>query len=132
MLERDWVWSLIGIGATLWAIGGAGPKWMRRFLWPSVLVVVSYSFVFPSIHLILGFVLTALVLSLAYHEETFILYGISLVPFGVGFIPSCCVWIGSRTLWDFTHRFNWFPHKWFEIGTGALQGGVVAWSLLQR
>jgi len=138
MLERDAVWSLVGIGAGCWAVGGGGQQWARRYLWPVVLAFTAMLCGVSYWRALLGLSTVSGSLHLGYGERTgrarrvgvFSLYGFSLLPFGVplwwGLLMAATLW----TLWSLSRRLNWFTWKWWELTAGALQGAAVASSLL--
>lgn len=43
IFDSDAVWALAPLSGALWAFGGAGPKWLRRFILPSILALSAYS-----------------------------------------------------------------------------------------
>lgn len=138
MLERDAVWALVGVGAACWAIGGGGPKWTRRYLWPSVLLIVAVLFRLGWWRALLGTGLVSGAAHLGYGDSSssarrvlvFLSIGLSVAPFGV---PVWCGLSMGAALWAFwfsSQRVNQFTWKWWELTAGALQGFAVASALL--
>ena len=137
-IEKDAVWALVGIGWALWTIGGAGPKWVRRFLWPAVLAGATIWLGGVTHWALVGATLMSALLTFGYGENDpwpkklllFELYGLVLVCFGVPW------WWGLVTLGVLapmkllSERANWFAWKWWEGTAGALQGFAVARALL--
>jgi len=136
-MSRDVVWALVGIGAACWAIGGGGPKWVRRYLWPSILGIVGLLFTGSWLS-VLGAACLSGACHLGYGEGTstawrvivWSSYGFALIPFGVPW------WFGLITAgiltgcWWLSRTYNWITWKWWELTAGALQGFAVAQRLL--
>lgn len=142
MLDRDAIWALAGLSAALWAIGGAGPKWARRFVQPVLLGLTFYAQGRAVKHRgwrsMTGVVALAMANSLGYGESklpgyrlmVFTLLGVALLPFGVawwypvvmGAVLAVGFWVSRR---------GWVTWKLWELLAGALQGGGVAWAILR-
>ena len=139
-MDRDWVWALIGVGAALWAIGGSGPKWARRYLWPSVVAAAAVSVHLPVISIVVGWVGMVFAHSLGYGDKkmdierisAFFALGACLFPFQVSVWGVTAVFMTAILCWELTNRIHHFQHKYFELAIGASQGAVIAWSFLTR
>lgn len=137
-MDRDVVWALVGIGAACWALGGAGQKWVRRYVWPVILGASALVSGIGLMRSMLGLASTSAVLHLGYGDSAkpvqravvFFLYGCCLIPFGVpwwfGFVTMGLLSIGFQL----SRRLNWFTWKWWELTAGALQGVAIARQLL--
>lgn len=145
MFERDALWALPGVGWVCWRLGGSGKKWIRRFAWPLVIVVIAVSF---GTALFLALVMGLCLIvshSLGYSPERtspVVRAGIGL-SFGYALLPILwpSPWLavssglvlmswfcGSMAV---SRKYNWFTWGWVEGGVGFLQGWYVAAALLR-
>jgi len=143
-MDRDWLWALAGIGWACWTMGGAGQKWIRRFLWPGVLASLAIRYGVWWIPTCVSSVCLCLAHSFGYSPQRTsgawrvgigLWYGYALLP-----ILWPHVWLGlvSGLLTSLVFnggmvvslRVPWITWKWVEGSVGAAQGGLVAWRLL--
>ena len=143
-MDHDALWALPGIGWICWTWGGAGPKWIRRWLWPLIVGVVGLAFV-SWWRCLVSAVALILIHHLGYSPQRVSIvlraaiafsYGAALAPL-LGFTSFLWFISGLTTmLWfvgsmSVSHYVHWWTHKWTEGGVGVLQGGWVAWALLR-
>lgn len=144
-MDRDAIWALMGVGLVCWIFGGAGPKWARRWVWPIVIVGLAgwFGISWPmSLGAGIGLIVSHHLgyspqrKSIVVRVATGLFFGYALTPllyphWGMmvfsGLLTSL-VFNGGMAL---SQRYNWVTWKWIEGATGAVQGGLVAWRLLQ-
>jgi hypothetical protein len=144
VFDADAIWVLAPAIGTLWALGGSGPKWVRRFLAPLLIGVSAVSVGIGIIPSALTTVLLSLSASLGYGQEKhrelnyfywpflFLiggLYGASLAPIGVasgdisailGCVVFCSLVFGGLT--TASQRLDFPKWKWVEISIGFAVG----------
>ncbi len=89
---------------------------------------------------VLGLISTSAALHLGYGDSAnpgqraavFFLYGLCLMPFGVGWWFGFVTMVVLNILQWLSRRFNWLTWKWWELSAGALQGTAVAATLLRH
>jgi hypothetical protein len=151
ILDRDAVAVLIPLISALWAIGGSGPKWVRRFMVPAVIAISAISLGVSWLLSISAGLFLALVASMGYgvrkHETLGRLYfpflfgigalnGASLFPLAIhsgawgafcGCVALCSVTFGALTL--ASQKLDFPKWKFVEMLTGA-SVGTTAFFLL--
>ena len=142
-MDKDWLWSLVGIGWAAFTVSGAGPKWVRRFAWP---VVIAGLALFYNVAWLRSLACCGLLIcfhSLGYSPQRKSVVQRMVIGFSFGFalVPLlgwAALWAGLSTTLVFnlgmaaSLRWNWVGHKWSVEGpTGAVQGAWVAWGLLR-
>jgi len=144
MFDHDAVYALVGGGWICWTLGGGGHKWIRRWLWPAILVSVAVLSGVAWWRGLLSYGCLALSLTLGYSpQRTSRAQRVAIAScYGLALFPM----IGWRSLWAAlltTGVFNGsmelshsrlghiFVHKYTEGLTGAVQGWVVAAWLLR-
>ena len=129
-MTREWAYIIMFCGgALLFAIGGTGFKWVRRYLLPILLGVVALLSHVSILSAIGTCVLSSVAFHLPYGSNspiwlrglTAIAFGACLLPFQLSplcFIPT----LAFIALYWLSRKFNWFTWKWTELLTGAIWG----------
>lgn len=131
----------MGSGVTLFALGGTGFKWARRFLLPAILAGMALLSGF-SWQSCLGYGLAqAITLCLPYGERTpywlkavvFISYSLPSIFFGFTFwqifLVAGCFGLFVLSNWD--KSASSFPWKICEAGIGFLLGATISALILK-
>lgn len=126
--------ALLAAGGVLWAVGGSGLKFLRRFLWP-VLCAGLLAFSGVSLLTSLGVCLGLIVVSSApYGDST--PWPLRIAVFAALPAPALAI---NMNAWPWvlacgllvsglafaTRKWNAVSQKLFEFGAGAIQAGVI-------
>lgn len=138
-MDADWVFALGGIGWVCWTVGGAGLKWVRRFVWPIVVAVIAGLYGISFLTCLITAISLMIVLSLGYSplKKPLIVrvgiglsYGLAIMPVTQSILSSlitCTVFITTMQL---SLKYDWFHWKIAEGFNGMAQGILIAWGLL--
>ena len=140
-LTEPLIIGILGSGGILWAIGGTGFKWARRFLLPVLYATVVFASGGSLLTCIWIGAATVAVNVLPYGDRTpplirwlvILLHNapclaINLMAWPVVLVASAL----SIGLFQATRKFNFITHKIWEFGAGFLQASCIVVSILMR
>lgn len=140
-MSVEWAYILLPpTGWALWAIGGTGHKWARRYGYPVVLAAVLFALGTPWWATWLTGISISFVAHLGYGDRTGWLmrwlvglsYGSSVMPLAA-LRPNWMSWAILALAGSFvgliwlTRRHNWLPHKIIEGTWGLLHATASIW-----
>jgi hypothetical protein len=151
VIDKDGVWTLIPLASFLWALGGSGPRYIRRYGLPVAVIAYGVLFKAPLWLALIEGVAAHLITRLGYGDKAHdrlkafyapylfalgAVYGVSSIGFGIYYnnvrnvlIASLlCSLVFAITLIS-SRKINFPPHKFHEILTGLAIGLVYCLSI---
>lgn len=138
-MDSDWIFAIAGVGWVCWTIGGAGAKWVRRYLWPGILATVALLYGITLWRCLLTLTLSAIAHSLGYSPQKYNIlvravigstYGFALIPITNLWIAPVITSVVFVSMMQLSLKYNWFTWKIVEGLNGLVQGLIVAWCIL--
>jgi len=127
--------SMVTLSTVLYAIGGTGFKWARRFVMPVVLGVGAFLLGAGFLRSFIFLILTSGAMHLGYGEGsgwikrilTMLAMAVCLLPLanGASVLLTLLIPLAFGIGWYLSNKFNWFSWKICELGMGFTYGATA-------
>jgi len=136
MSNIEWlITGMVPISAFLFAWGGGGAKWARRFVMPAVLAIGAFLLGISLAKCLIALPLMMGSLCLGYGENhpfwrklcAILALGLCLLPLagGINALLTLIVPLVFGANYWLSRKFNWWTHKILELSAGFSMGVVV-------